>query len=244
MQFVGSKNRVSKEIAPIIQQYINQNNIKKYVEPFVGGANMIDKIKCDKKIGNDAHMELISLLTYAQTHELPETITENEYNVVKNKREDYPSWYVGLVGFCGSFGAKYFGGFARRYNKDESLYDVPAQAIRSLKRQQKSQLFRDVEFLNKDYLDLEISDSVIYCDPPYKNTTKYVHDDFDYNVFYDWCIEKSKNNIVLVSEYSIDNPNFKEIWNKEVGMSLGSGVNDGGGQKRVERLYVVCDKNK
>ena len=49
MKYVGSKNRLSKHIAPIIQSYIDDNNITQYLEPFVGGANMIDKINCDKK---------------------------------------------------------------------------------------------------------------------------------------------------------------------------------------------------
>ena len=55
IRYVGSKNKISKEIAPIIQKCIDDNNIKTYFEPFVGGANMIDKIKCDKRIGNDMH---------------------------------------------------------------------------------------------------------------------------------------------------------------------------------------------
>lgn len=239
MQFVGSKNRLSKDLAPIIQSYIDNHGVESYVEPFVGGANMIDKIKCKNKIGNDIHRELIALLRYAQENELPETFSEDEYNKVKVNPHLYPDWYVGLVGFCGSFGAKWFGGFARRYNKDGSLYDVPAQAIRSLARQQKSELFKEVVFTNKDYRDLDVENAVIYCDPPYKNTTKYKHDDFNYGEFYDWCLNQAENNIVLVSEYNISHPNFKEIWNKEVGMTLGSGVNAGGGQSRVERLYLV-----
>ena len=44
MKYVGSKNRLSKDLAPIIQNYIDNNNIKNYWEPFVGGANLIDKI--------------------------------------------------------------------------------------------------------------------------------------------------------------------------------------------------------
>ena len=136
MQYVGSKNRLSKELVPIIQSYITADT-KGYLEPFVGGANIIDKIECNNKIGVDVHEELIELLKYAQQNELPETISEEEYNQVKNNKEDYPKWYVGLVGFCGSFGTKYFGGFARRYNKDGSLFDVPRQAINSLKRQSK-----------------------------------------------------------------------------------------------------------
>ena len=45
MKYVGSKNRLAKQIAPIIQSYVDKPNCKGYIEPFVGGANMIDKIK-------------------------------------------------------------------------------------------------------------------------------------------------------------------------------------------------------
>ena len=62
MKYVGSKNRLSKQIAPIIQSYIdNMPDCRGYLEPFVGGANMIDKIKCPCKIGTDVHKYLIGL---------------------------------------------------------------------------------------------------------------------------------------------------------------------------------------
>lgn len=47
MKYMGSKSRIAKYIVPIIQSYIDNNNIKKYFEPFLGGANVIDKINCD-----------------------------------------------------------------------------------------------------------------------------------------------------------------------------------------------------
>lgn len=37
MKYMGSKSRISKYIVPIIQKYIDENRIKTYVEPFVGG---------------------------------------------------------------------------------------------------------------------------------------------------------------------------------------------------------------
>lgn len=37
MQYVGSKNKLSKDLAPIIQSYI-KSDTKGYLEPFVGGA--------------------------------------------------------------------------------------------------------------------------------------------------------------------------------------------------------------
>lgn len=42
---MGSKSRIAKDIVPIIQKCIDDNNLETYIEPFVGGANVIDKIK-------------------------------------------------------------------------------------------------------------------------------------------------------------------------------------------------------
>lgn len=90
MQYVGSKNRLSKELAPIIQSYITEDT-EAYIEPFVGGANMIDKIKHHNKLGSDLHKELIALLKYTRDNykNLPETFTEEEYYRVKANRGNY-----------------------------------------------------------------------------------------------------------------------------------------------------------
>ena len=42
MKYVGSKNRLSKDILPLILK--NRKPGQWYVEPFVGGANLIDKV--------------------------------------------------------------------------------------------------------------------------------------------------------------------------------------------------------
>ena len=65
MKYVGSKNRLSKQLALIIQSYIDGmgERCNGYWEPFVGGANMIDKIKCKDKYGTDKHKYLIVILS-------------------------------------------------------------------------------------------------------------------------------------------------------------------------------------
>lgn len=236
MQYVGSKNRLSKELAPIIQSYITEDT-EAYIEPFVGGANMIDKINHHNKIGSDLHKELIALLKYTRNNSslIPSTVSEEEYNKVKQYPDRYESWYVGLVGFCGSFGAKYFGGFARRSNGD----DVPAQAIRSIKKQAPN--LQDIKFECKSFTDYNPSDyknCVFYLDPPYRKTLSYKTGKFPYEEFDKWAIELAKNNTVLISEYEMSEDNFECIWAKEVNVGI-SGQGDIKNKKRVEKLFKV-----
>ena len=240
MRYVGSKNKLSKELVPIIQSYITENT-KGYLEPFVGGANMIDKVKCKNKIGCDIHKELIALLNKVKNdvQSIPDTITEEEYNNVKNNRQIYKDWYVGLVGFCGSFGAKYFGGFARGFKEDKiTPRDAPNEAIRNLRKQ--SSNLKDILFYNCSFLDIpkDIEGYVIYCDPPYRGTTKYKTDIFPYEDFYKWCKDMSKNNIVLISEYNMPDE-FKCIWEMQVTTSLNSRRKTCDKSKnRIEKLFI------
>lgn len=109
MRYMGSKARLSKELAPIIQSYIDETNAIGYIEPFVGGTNMIDKIKCDKKYGFDTHKYLIALLQQAQKDMsvFPDTIDKEMYQYVRQYQNDnsFDDWFVGLVGFCASYSA-------------------------------------------------------------------------------------------------------------------------------------------
>lgn len=59
MQYMGSKRRIANDILPIILENIQKDQY--YVEPFVGGCNMIDKVKHSLKIGADNNQYLISM---------------------------------------------------------------------------------------------------------------------------------------------------------------------------------------
>lgn len=67
------------------------------------------------------------------------------------------------------------------------------------------------------YLELEIpSNSIIYCDPPYKGTTSYKTEKFNHVKFWQWCRDKVKNgHIVFISEYNAPS-DFKCVWQGEV----------------------------
>lgn len=242
MWYLGGKNRLSKHLIPIIESYMNETT-SGYIEPFVGGANIIDKIKCNNKIGYDSHKQLIELLKYSQTNydDIPDIISEDEYKEVKNNKGNYDDWYVGLVGFCSTFGAKYFGGYARS-KKDKFLGEKSYLAIKNLKSQ--SPNIRDVKFDCKDFREIkDISGYVIYCDPPYRGTTKYKTEKFPYEEFYDWCREMSKNNTVLISEYNMPD-DFKCIWKMETKVNFDSNRSEGDVKnKRVEKLFKLNELN-
>ena len=60
MKYMGSKNRHAKALLPIILK--NRRDDQWYVEPFVGGFNMIDKVP-GLRLANDSHYYLIELFT-------------------------------------------------------------------------------------------------------------------------------------------------------------------------------------
>lgn len=205
----------------------------------MGGGNVIDKVKCEHKYASDVQPYLIALLKQTQkdTSVFPETITLEEYKDVKDNKEKYPAWYVGLVGFCASFGGKFFNGYGRDSKGGRSISN---ERIRNLIKQ--SLNLKDIQFTCCDFRNIKptIKNFVIYCDIPYKNSTKYKVDDFPYDEFYDWCRQMAKNNIVLVSEYNMPN-DFECIWQKEIKTSLCIDRAKTG-SKRVEKLFIINSK--
>ena len=107
MKYMGSKNRIAKHILPIMLEKAKENNITTWVEPFVGGANMIDKVPSNfKRIGIDYNPHTIEALIAIRdlVNKLPNEVTEDEYKQLKgSKPEPIKSW----LRFVASFGGKF-----------------------------------------------------------------------------------------------------------------------------------------
>jgi len=179
---------------------------------------------------------LISLFKAIQSGwQPPLHISEDEYNDVKNNKDKFPDYYVGFIGFNATFGAKYFGGYARGFKTDKfTPRDMPNEAIRNLLKQKPA--IQDVKFTCSDYMNndfIELKNAVIYCDPPYQGTTKYSTGQFDHVKFWNWCREMSKNNYLFVSEYNCPD-DFMCIWSKNVTTSLKVFEHE----SRVEKLFT------
>lgn len=238
MKYQGSKSRIAKYIVHIIQSYIDKMGKKcnGYWEPFVGGANVIDKIEYPYKYGSDLNKYLIALLTKARdsADEIPDTISKIEYDKVRNNKEAYPDWYVGLVGFCASYNSKFFGGYANGVKtKIGTVRNYTDEAIRNLKKQAPN--LKGIDFSVRNFSCYGSNHFVVYCDIPYRNSTNYATGEFPYDKFYGWCKEMAKDNIVLISEYWMPENDFECIWQGELKCTLDHNKRE----TKVEKLFVV-----
>ena len=138
-----------------------------WVEPFVGGGNMIDKVS-GNRIGADSNRYTIEALISIRdfVYELPKNnleFTEDDYNKLKI---DDSYKHKGFAGFSYSYGAKWLGGWSRNGTNKR---DYVAESYRNALKQ--SPNLQGVELLNKKFDELIIPEnSIIYCDPPYFNS--------------------------------------------------------------------------
>jgi len=205
MKYMGSKARIAKYILPIMLK--DRKEGQWWVEPFVGGGNMIDKVD-GNRYGSDYDSLAIGGLIRIRdcVNELPKNnleFTEKDYKIAKDGYSAYALSYAG----------KKWGGWCR---DSAGKRDYIAEAYRNAVKQ--SPRLQDVLLNNHSYDDMNgILDSIIYCDPPYKGTTKY-KDKFDHDKFWQWCRDKSKEgHTVFISEYNAPD-DFECLWSNILGL--------------------------
>lgn len=93
-----------------------------------------------------------------------------------------------------------------------------------------------MEFHCGDYSQfIGTKNAVIYCDPPYQNTTGYISSKgFNHEDFWEFIRNLSKDNIVLVSEETAPE-DFTVVWEKTVLRSINASVKS----NSVEKLFKL-----
>lgn len=229
---MGSKARLAKDLLPII---LSDRTNQVYVEPFVGGCNMIDKIS-GPRIGNDSNSYLIAMwVALQQGWEPPQNISREQYNLIRSNKSNYAAELVGWVGFGYSYSGKFFGGYAGITKTKEGLRNYIDESYRNLMLQVPN--IKTIEFLNQDYKTLDIpNNSIIYCDPPYQDTTKY-STEFNHAEFWDWCRQMAQSHKIYISEYTAPD-DFEAIWSKSLSSSLSANGKFGGNKNSIEKLFI------
>lgn len=238
MKYMGSKRRLFREIAPLILKDRKAEQL--YVEPFCGGCNSLSQVS-GRRLGADINPYLIAMLRSViagnpQFYPIPRSF----YSKVRKayRKRDYSEFTkaeIGWVGFMASYNGRFFdGGYSGNgvKSKDGGVRDYIDETITDLLRQVPDLQGIELKCCSYDRLDIP-SGSIIYCDPPYKNTKQYSDICFDYDRFYAWLKEQSRRNKVFISEYWMPSE-FREIWSKDVHCNINIEK-----RNRTEKLFTI-----
>lgn len=111
------------------------------------------------------------------------------------------------------------------------LNEKQLEQLQQLQQLERLEQLQRLEFYTTTYKDVPIkSDSVIYCDPPYKETGGYGIS-FNTDQFLDWA--HALDHPVYISEYNITDPRFKLVFKIRKRSLLG-----GGKDSMQERVYA------
>jgi site-specific DNA-adenine methylase len=252
MRYFGGKNRNGNLIARKLINPIIMCTDFDYIEPFVGSGGVYKHVINFSKNRSQIQSQIndLNYFVYAfhagikQGYEIND-FKYNDYNLdlrqtyerlkikykynIELKNGDIiPDCLIAYIGFSCAFGGQWFGSFAvdkKNPNRDyfkNSLSSNPQQLN-----------YINTKITNKSYEDMEIyKNNVIYCDPPYQNTGGYKTGDFNTIKFLNWCDKIAEDNILLISEYNIDDDRFVEIFN--FNFTKGMGNND----IIIEKIYT------
>lgn len=247
MMYVGGKSKLVG-LTHIIQSLIPRAGT--YWEPFVGAGRMMERINNCFRYGSDTNRFIIHLLRAVQNGwQPPRTVSKNDHEIYRKKSREEPMSDDPMIAFVGHgccFSGVFFGGFARNERGiDTNKFAI--QTRNSLLKQKPA--LEGVELVIRDYQKPFWGPErphVIYCDPPYANTSSVGSDrqtktKFDSDKFWKWCQARAaEGSIVLVSEYTCPLPNVPCIWQMTRYKHLRS---SDGVKSSVEKLFCLGDRS-
>lgn len=214
MQYLGGKSKIAKTIVSgMLEEYPETTHVW---DAFCGGLSISKAFAQAGKqvLASDENLALISMYKAAASGWDPPIVTEEMYHHAKTLPDTDP--LKALAGFGCSFGAKWFGGWARSAQGQ----DYPDIARRVVAKDAACvQRFARIDFLA---LPAEAEPGLlIYCDPPYAGTTGYRQGAFNHEAFWQRCRDWVSVGVpIFVSEYTAPD-DFVCVWTKEQTTKMG-----------------------
>ena len=235
MKYMGGKNRIAKEILPIILKNRKENQF--YVEPFAGGCNVIDKVKGNRLASDKSEYLMDMWFDLTMGYSFDEKRDKDKYSRARTEfnngvNEEFTMSEIGWIGFMASYNGRFFDG---GYNGNYKKRDYTKESIDNIKKQIDS--MKGVSFSSGNYNEIIIpNNSIIYCDIPYEGTKQYATSkNFNHFNFWQWCRDMTKKgHEVFISEYNAPS-DFKRVWSKEITNSM----NTSNTYKPTEKLFTL-----
>lgn len=247
----GGKQRIGKKIAKRIHEVCTDIEdeynftIKGYCEPFAGMLGvyrhipiLFDNHKPHLKYKTGEINKSIVKMWNASKHgwKPPTNITREKFATLKTNGKT--SKLKGFVGHAYTFRGIFFNSY---FNHTQSRIEKNSKNVQDIGKILKETNTTIVDDNYKQFSNLK--GYVIYCDPPYANFSQKYYTGitysnkltFDHKKFWKWCKKMSKDNIVIVSEYSAPK-DVDYIWSKPIKLGFGNGKKV---VKRTEKLYLL-----
>jgi DNA adenine methylase len=230
MKYLGSKFLIGKQIADYIRE---DTQYKMFFSPFCGALGVERHLVKDFEINilNDISTDLIMFLQDLHSNRFlyPLNVLEEDYNKLKSEPSSSLRCFVG---YFLSFGGKWFGGYAQKYQRGDKVRDFLKEAKDSSERLRNDLKDSDIIFDNKSYDEFSPYKMTIYCDPPYENTTGYGK--FDHTLFWETMRKWSENNDVYISSYDAPE-DFECVWETPKRVTVGHDKS----KVKYERLFKL-----
>lgn len=234
MRYVGGKSRISSWVQGHVMRV--GSRCSTYLEPFLGSAATFVKNSPHfaTRMAGDTHADLMEMWrAVAAGWSPPESIDRQVY---ETQRSAETSAFRGLVGFGGSFGGKWFGGYAdtpfdRHHGRNtKPFYEAARRSVVALKDSLAGATLKTCSF---DTWAVN-PNTLAYCDPPYAGTLGY-NAAFDHRHF--WSVMDAWVDLgatVVVSEqHAPDGWQILAERRRKSMLRVGAGSNT----ERLERLF-------
>lgn len=229
--YSGGKAKIGKIIANEIKKLESKYNWKnkQYFEPFCGMLGVASHFASEKRnvIANDINKDIIFMWKKIKRGwKLPVKCDKETFMKLKYSKKH--SAERGFYGVACTYSGIFYAGY-RPGNKNQHFFNQSRNSIIDV-----SQNLSYIDFYSKNYTEFKPKNMTIYCDPPYLNNkfkSKYF-DDFDSDLFWNIMREWSKNNLVIISEYTAPS-DFQCVWEKTMNSTFGNVAS-----KRTEKLFI------
>ena len=219
-------NDLDKDITNAFERVVSQD--REWIKTLIVSRTEFTEIKAKENKTADDFLKLLinSFGNKKATYMYNKQISDLKYNLSKKIIEKHDVFS----------GYKQTETYKRSIEKHKQLEQL--QQLQQLERLQQLEQLDEVKATNKSYHDFsDVSDAILYLDPPYEGSyQKSYINSFDSQEFYDWAFEIAKNNIVIISSYSISDERFEVVYSFDKARSTLEG---GTRNDKCEKLFMV-----
>lgn len=226
-------NDLDKDITNAFERVISQD--REWIKSLIVSRTEFTEIKEKENKTTDDFLKLLinSFGNKKRDYLYSKEISDLKYNLAKEIIEKHDV-------FSGYKQTKTYKRSIEKYKQLQQLQRLQQlERLEQLQRLQQLQKLNKIKATSKSYHAFsDVSGAILYLDPPpYEGSHQkgYINQ-FDSQEFYDWAFVMAKNNIVIISSYSISDERFEAVYSFDKARST---LQSGRSNKENEKLFMV-----